>query len=83
MYRKQAEFFKALAHPTRLLIVDKLLEEERCVGSIEKLLELKQANVSQHLNILKNAGLVDYDIQGRKRCYYITEPKRISNMLRI
>ncbi|MDA3792161.1 MAG: metalloregulator ArsR/SmtB family transcription factor [Elusimicrobia bacterium] len=81
IYRSKADFFKAFAHPTRLLIIGKLLEAERCVGSIEKVLNLKQANVSQHLNILKKEGIVDYEIKGRKRCYYITEPERMKNII--
>ncbi len=83
IYRLKSEFFKALTHPTRLLIISNLLEEEQCVGSIENLLGLKQANVSQHLNILKKEGIVDYEIRGSKRCYYIIDPVRMKSIIEI
>lgn len=80
-YRRKANFFKVFAHPTRLLIVDKLLKSEMCVANIEQMLGLKQANVSQHLNILRTYGIVDYKIEGKNRCYYLKEPKMISKIL--
>ena len=64
-YRKKAEFFKAFAHPIRLLIISRLMKGEMCVNDIKQLLGLKQANVSQHLNILRRFGIVDYKIKGK------------------
>ncbi len=80
-YRIIAEKVKAYAHPTRLMIIDLLLEETRCVGDIERRLELKQTNVSQHLNILKGSGIVDFEVKGRQRCYYIKDEERVLKIL--
>ena len=55
-----AEVFKALAHPTRLQILDVLLEEgEACVCHMEARLGRRQATISQHLAKLRKAGLVE------------------------
>ncbi|MGM0441400.1 MAG: ArsR/SmtB family transcription factor [Elusimicrobiota bacterium] len=79
-YRNAAEYFKAFSHPTRLLIIEKLLKNEQCVGDIKKSLGLKQANVSQHLGILRNKDIVDYTIKGKKRCYYLKVPEKVKEI---
>lgn len=76
--KKLAQFFKALAHPIRLMIIDTLLEEgEKCVFDIQDLLKASQPNVSQHLNILRYADIVDFRQQGNLRCYFLKDPKTI------
>ena len=57
-YKKQADLIKALAHPTRLQILDVLSQEEACVCHLTTILEKRQPNVSQHLMVLREAGLV-------------------------
>jgi DNA-binding transcriptional ArsR family regulator len=44
------------------------------VSDIEKFLELPQSNVSQHLSVLRNSGMIDYYTDGRLRCYFLREP---------
>jgi ArsR family transcriptional regulator len=51
--------FKALAHDTRLRILNLLLDGEVCVCRIMEILDLPQSTASRHLGILKNAGLLD------------------------
>ena len=61
---------KALAHPARLRIVDLLAARGTCVcGEIVDVLPLAQATVSQHLKILKDAGLLQGTIDGPRSCY--------------
>lgn len=82
-FKKHAQFFKALAHPTRLLIIDTLLEEgEKCVFDIQDLLKASQPNVSQHLNILKYTDIVDFRQQGNMRCYFLKDPKKIRVLMK-
>lgn len=50
--------FKALGEPTRLKILRLLAEQELCVCELEEILEMSQPRVSQHLKVLKQAGLV-------------------------
>ena len=80
-FQKQARLFKALAHPTRLMIIDSLLKGEKCVGDIQDLLKSSQPNVSQHLSILKSCGIVDFCQQGNLRCYHLKDPERIRVIL--
>ncbi len=51
----QVSILKALAHPTRLKIVIKLQQGTKCVTDIHEILPASQANISQHLTILRNA----------------------------
>ena len=80
-YRFLASFFRALSHPTRLKIAELLLQSCCCVGEIENELGIKQANVSQHLNILRISGIVDYTADGKKRCYRLIKPEIIADFL--
>jgi len=80
-YKKNAQIFKALSHPIRLLIVKKLLEGETCVNDIQELFDVSQPNISQHLNILKFSGIVDFRQEGNLRCYFLKEPEKIRKLL--
>jgi DNA-binding transcriptional ArsR family regulator len=57
-YKAQAQLFKILMHPTRLSILDVLRGGEQCVCHMEAVLGLRQAHISQHLMVLREAGLV-------------------------
>ncbi len=72
---------RALAHPSRLMIINRLLQRELCVGEVEKELKLRQANISQHLRILRNAGFVAYRREGKKRCYFLVCPRVAEDLL--
>ena len=67
--RDASEFLKAIAHPTRLLILSILCEGERSVTELEQLLALRQPTVSQQLARLREDGLVKTRRQG-KTIYY-------------
>jgi len=47
-----------MAHPSRLLIIDELHKQERCVGELTEMIGADASTVSKHLSVLKNAGLV-------------------------
>jgi len=67
-----AELAKALAHPVRVQIVRILARTEGCVcGDLVEQLPLAQSTVSQHLKVLKDAGLVCGTIDGPRTCYCI------------
>lgn len=69
-----AEVFKALSHPTRIRIIDYLSDGEKCVKDIWQELGVPQPTVSQHINILKEAGIISYRKEGVKTCYKIEMP---------
>ena len=60
---------KALAHPARVRILELLLAKDACCGEIVDELPLAQATVSQHLKVLKEAGLVVGEIEGPRVSY--------------
>jgi len=82
-YEKMSDFFKALGNPTRLKIVKELARGERCVGEVESSVRVSQANVSQHLTLLKAQGIVDCRREGTTRCYYLRQPDLIKKTLKL
>jgi ArsR family transcriptional regulator len=65
-----AELAKALGHPMRVRILELLLSRDACYcGQIVDELPLAQATVSQHLKVLKEAGLIVGEIEGLRTCY--------------
>jgi len=71
---------KALAHPTRLQMLALLRDGERCACEFGPLLDLGQANVSQHLAVLRKAHLVDTRRDGVRVMYSLSDG-RISGAL--
>lgn len=57
-YAARAKIARAMAHPSRLLILDVLQEREHCVNELTELVGADQSTVSKHLAVLKGAGLV-------------------------
>jgi len=53
-----AKIIKAMAHPSRLFIIEELSKHERCVGELTAMIGTDASTVSKHLSVLKNAGLV-------------------------
>jgi ArsR family transcriptional regulator, arsenate/arsenite/antimonite-responsive transcriptional repressor len=68
-YEARARVAKALAHPSRLLMLDAIAEGEKCVGELTELVEADQSTVSKHLTILKQAGLIEDRKEGSKTFY--------------
>lgn len=69
-----AKILSALGHPLRLRIVQGLLDGDCCVGNMVECLDLPQPLVSRHLAVLRNAGVVDVEREGRKRRYRVAHP---------
>ena len=57
-YQEMAKISKALAHPTRMFIIDKLNEKEHCVCELTEMVGADISTVSKHLSVLKNAGII-------------------------
>ncbi len=72
-YDTHAELLKTLSHPTRLAILDILRDGEQCVCHLEATLGLRQAYISQHLMVLKQAGLVDSRRDGLNLYYRVVK----------
>ena len=71
---------KAVGHPARVAILRLLVRREACVcGDIVDELPLAQSTVSQHLKVLKEAGLIRGDIDGPRVCYCV-EPRTLRRL---
>jgi len=71
-----AKVAKALAHPARIAIIERLLETEHCINSdLVDELGLAQATISQHLRELKDSGLIQGTIEGVRMSYCINPTK--------
>lgn len=74
-YQKKSEVFKALGHPTRLWIIQQLADrEEHCVCEFVEAIDVQFATLSQHLTILKQAGLVEDEKRGKYVFYRLSCP---------
>lgn len=73
-YRAQAEIIKALAHPTRLFIVDELSRGERCVCDLTDMIGVEMPTVSRHLSQLKSVGILEDEKRGSQVFYRLRVP---------
>jgi len=74
LFRARARVMKALAHPTRLFIVDELSRRERCVSELTEMIGADVSTVSKHLTVLKNAGIVEDERRGAQIYYSLKCP---------
>ncbi|MBP7460981.1 MAG: winged helix-turn-helix transcriptional regulator [Candidatus Delongbacteria bacterium] len=63
-YEERAKIIAAMAHPTRLFILDELLKGEQCVCQLAEMIGHDVSTVSKHLTIMKNVGLIKSHKQG-------------------
>jgi ArsR family transcriptional regulator len=68
-----ADFFKAIAHPTRINILKTVYNNNLCVNDISGKLNLNQPNTSQHLSILKEKRILKKTKRGNEVCYNIRD----------
>ena len=73
-YQLRAKIIKAMAHPTRLYIVDVLSRKERCVCDLTDRVGADISTVSKHLSILKNAGIISDEKRGAMVYYSLRVP---------
>ncbi len=75
IYELQAEICRSLADPKRLMMISALSDGEKSVGELGTALGLRQANVSQHLAVLRSTGLVNTRREGVTVYYSLRSPK--------
>ncbi len=68
-FEARARIIKAMAHPTRLFIVEELSRRKRCVNELTGMIGADMSTVSKHLTVLKNAGIVADEKEGTKVYY--------------
>ena len=77
LYKLHAEMCKVFSNPTRLEILNLLRDEGMSVTDLIRKTKLSQANISQHLSIMKSKGIVASDRKGKNIYYKLTNPKII------
>lgn len=70
----RARIIKALAHPSRLFIVEELAKGERCVQDLTEMIGADMSTVSKHLSVLRAAGIVQDDKRGLMVYYALRVP---------
>ncbi|MCS5421352.1 MULTISPECIES: ArsR/SmtB family transcription factor [Psychrilyobacter] len=79
MEKDMVKVFKGLGHPIRLKIVKKLGKERLCVCELQKDVEFSQSNLSQHLKIMRDSGILTAEKEGLKVMYQIKD----ENLLKV
>ena len=77
LYEMHSEMCKVFSNPTRLEILNLLRDEELSVSELIEKTKLSQANISQHLSIMKSKGIVTSDRKSKNMYYKLTNPKII------
>ena len=72
VYKAKAAIFKALAHPTRLFILDEIEKKPKCVCELTAKIGVDTSTVSKHLSVLREAGLVNNEKRGNQVFYFST-----------
>jgi DNA-binding transcriptional ArsR family regulator len=70
----RAKVFKALAHPSRLFILEQLADSERCVCELTDMIGSDISTISKHLSVLKSAGIVKDEKRGLQVYYRLKMP---------
>ena len=74
LFEARARIIKALAHPSRLFIIDRLSLREHCVTELTGLVEADVSTISKHLSVLKNAGIIRDEKRGTSVYYSLRVP---------
>lgn len=81
-YAAAARLLKLLGHPVRLALLAELARKPKCVSDIRELVDIPQANLSQHLAVLREAEIVANHEHGNVRCYYLLRPELVRDVMR-
>ena len=73
-FAERANVLKAMAHPSRLMIIDALSRGEECVCDLQSLIGHDISTVSKHLAVLKRAGIVEDEKRGKQVYYRLKVP---------
>ncbi|RJP70478.1 MAG: ArsR family transcriptional regulator [Candidatus Abyssobacteria bacterium SURF_17] len=73
-YEARARVIKAMAHPSRLFMVDELSRGERCVCELRDMIGADISTISKHLSVLKDAGIVEDEKRGLQVFYHLRVP---------
>ncbi|MBC7185928.1 MAG: winged helix-turn-helix transcriptional regulator [Calditrichaeota bacterium] len=75
MYEMEARLLTSLAHPNRLMILELLRDGPKCVCELQAALRIEQSNLSRHLKVMAQEGLVAPQRLGTRSYYRVAEPQ--------
>lgn len=75
LHQLKAEFFKTLSHPLRIRVLELLSQREHSVGELLSEIDVEASNLSQHLTVLRRAGLVAKRREGSTVHYALVNPQ--------
>jgi len=73
-HERTARMFKALAHPTRVFVLEELSKKEKCVCELTALVGDDITTVSKHLSVMKDAGILGSRKEQNRVFYYLKTP---------
>ncbi len=73
-HKKRADIIKSMAHPIRLIIIEALTKNEKCVCELNELVDVDQSTLSRHLSVLKNSGIITDEKRGLNVFYSLRCP---------
>ena len=74
LYEERAKIIRAMAHPTRLFIVEELSKSKQCVRDLTEMIGADISTVSKHLSVLKSAGIISDEKKGLNVYYSLRVP---------
>ena len=80
LHKRLAKKFKVMGHPLRIKLLEDLMKKECCVGDLQKCISVSQPSTSQHLKILKEAGIIESRREKNKICYRIADESVVKTL---
>ncbi len=81
VWEDSASLLRTVSHPVRLCVLEVLLSGPKSVADINSVVDVVQPNLSQHLAVLREAGLVASHADGPRRLYYLLRPSFVEQLL--
>ncbi len=82
-WESAAGLLRTISHPVRLCVLEVLMEGPKSVAEVNEVVTVVQPNLSQHLAVLREAGLVASHADGPRRLYYLLRPTLIDELLEL
>lgn len=79
--KKEAQIFKVLSHPARILRDEELVKDEKYINDTRHFFNVIRPNISQHLNFFKYLDITDFHPRGDLRNSFLKEPDRMKKLI--
>ena len=83
LWDDRARLLRIMAHPARLMILERLCRGPCCVTEVNQCIDLPQPHLSQHIAALRRAQLIACHRNGPLRCYYVIRPTLVEKLIRL